>query len=115
MDYFKDSEFNCNCCEEGTIVPELRILLNGARAWAEIPFVINSGFRCAKHNVLSGGSLTSSHLKGFAVDIACDSSRARYKIMEALTMVGIKRVGLSKDFIHCDIDPDKVEKVVWVY
>ena len=35
--------------------------------------------------------------------------------MDALTYVEFYRIGISKSFIHVDIDEDKVSPVIWVY
>ena len=35
------------------------------------PIVIGSGYRCARLNLLVGGSLTSAHQVGYAADLSC--------------------------------------------
>ena len=112
--YFKKSEFTCKCgCGHNNISNELVRQLNKARTISKIPFKINSACRCEKHNRSEKGSETSSHLKGYAVDISISSSFNRFKILQALMAVGFKRIGVYKDFIHCDIDSDKSQNVVW--
>ena len=76
---------------------------------------INSGCRCEKHNEHVGGSKTSSHLLGLAVDIPVTSSRARFKTIKALIDAGFTRIGIGASFIHADIDPDKSQEVAWKY
>jgi zinc D-Ala-D-Ala carboxypeptidase len=89
--------------------------LDTARGIAGIPFKINSGYRTAAHNTLVGGRVGSSHKKGLAVDIGYTGSRERYIILKALMEVGITRYGIAKTFIHCDVDKNKDEDVIWLY
>ena len=88
--------------------------LQKAREIAEVPFKITSGFRTKKHNKKVGGVENSSHLHGWAADIHCPDGHTRKKILEAVFVSGIKRVGISNNFIHLDEDPTKRESV-WLY
>jgi len=107
MKYFKKEEFKCNCgvCKKGfeEMQPELLEKLDEARDIAGIPFIIYSGYRCKKYNDWVGGSPTSRHMKGEAVDIKADTSRNRYLILDALFKVGFTSIGIYKGFIHADI------------
>ena len=76
---------------------------------------INSGFRTPKHNAEVGGKVTSSHLKGLAVDISCTNSTDRFKLEGILREVGFTRIGMGSTFIHVDIDKEKTQKVLWTY
>jgi len=121
LKYFKRSEFDCKCgCGETIVNDELLQLLDDAREFAKIPFVITSGYRCQKHHddLTRRGyhtSKTSAHLKGLAVDIKCSDSKSRAIILDALGYVGFKRFGVAKSFIHTDIDSDKPSPVMWLY
>ena len=86
-----------------------------ARVIAGIPFSVSSGSRCHTHNKVEGGTDTSSHLDGFALDIVVTSSVARFKILTTLLMVGFTRIGIGATFIHVDDDPNKSPEVSWVY
>jgi len=112
--YFTDLEMACPCCENVDMDPEFMIRLNAARLIAGIPFVINSAYRCEKHNTWVGGKDFSSHLYGYAADIRCTSSASRFKVLNALCALRFKRIGIYKTFIHVDSDPNKVGDVVWV-
>jgi hypothetical protein len=75
--------------------------------------------RCDKQNTISGGKPTSSHKKGLAVDIGCNNSIKRLKLLKIIIMVAESmglpiRVGMSGSYLHIDIDRDKVE-CIWVY
>lgn len=74
---------------------------------------INSGYRTIKHNSAVGGSKTSSHLKGLAVDISVKTSRDRFYVLFHAMNSGIYRIGIYKTFIHLDIDSKKALKVIW--
>ena len=113
--YFSRKEEWCPCCKQGGLLPDFRDKLNRAREIADIPFILNSAFRCEFHNKDVGGSCTSSHLVGCAVDIRCDNSHDRYLILNALIQVGFNRIGIAKTFIHVDDDLTKPSGVIWVY
>lgn len=89
--------------------------LDHAREDAGIPFVITSAYRCPEHNAEVGGVSSSAHVWGYAIDIACEGSRSRHKIVTALLNNGFNRMGIAGDFIHADKDPDKPPNVMWVY
>jgi len=86
-----------------------------ARSYADVPFKLNSSIRCAEHNAEVGGSETSSHLFGLAVDIDCQSSYHRFKILHGLQQGGFNRFGIGSNFIHVDLDEDKPKEMIWTY
>jgi uncharacterized protein YcbK (DUF882 family) len=79
------------------------------------PIYINSGYRTEYHNEKVGGSPTSSHLKGLAIDVSCNNSSDRFKLINLFIKHGIKRIGVAKTFIHIDVDKDKSQNVIWTY
>ena len=112
---FKEHEFACKCgCGYNAINPQLVMALDMARKDSKVPFAITSGCRCKTHNVRVGGVDDSSHVKGFAVDIAVQGSGHRMAVLKAL-MRYFDRIGIDKNFIHVDNDPDKPTGVLWVY
>ena len=83
------------------------------------PIIITSGVRCEFFNA----SKNSSHIPdGFgiwnAVDIACSNSQYRYELVEVPQMF-FNRIGIAGDqkenFVHLDVDKEKVQEVMWVY
>jgi len=90
-------------------------LLDDARDIAQVPFIINSGFRTEAHNRAVGGKETSSHLTGWAADIRATSSNRRYLIIAALCGVGFNRIGVADTFVHVDLDPTKSQNCLWLY
>lgn len=118
MIHFKESEFYCRCgcglCFE-YMDEDVPRDLDRARGYAGVPFVLTSSIRCKKHNLKEGGSETSSHLPGYAADIECLSSYARYRILHGLKKAGFTRIGIGPGFIHADKDPDKPKELIWLY
>ena len=74
---------------------------------------ITSHVRTPEQNRLCGGSLTSSHLSGYAVDIVCTSSINRYQIIN-YCMPFFNRIGVYDKHIHLDWHPNKLQHVLWV-
>ncbi len=117
MPYFSTKELTCNCgCGLNAVDPNALAQLTTARKIADIPFPLNRSISCEVHNAsIKGFSPTSSHLNGTAFDIACDNSRSRMIIIQALMDAGFNRIGVAKTFIHADVDPAKPEYVLWTY
>tara|TARA_R110000737_G_scaffold13151_2_gene29112 strand:+ start:184 stop:507 length:324 start_codon:yes stop_codon:yes gene_type:complete len=88
--------------------------LDQARAFADIPFIINSAYRSPNHP-LSVKNPSSSHIKGLAVDIKATDNATRFKIIEALISVGFTRIGIADTFIHVDLDFEKRQDIIWTY
>lgn len=94
--------------------------LDQIREDSGVPMIVNSGYRTKEHNAQIYKSLkknvntNSSHLKGIAVDIKCKDSQDRKKLIFAALDNGITRIGVSKTFIHLDMDETKVD-AIWIY
>lgn len=58
------------------------LILNPAREKLGEPITVNSGYRCSKLNNLVGGSKTSNHLCGYAVDITCSDNHKLFEILK---------------------------------
>lgn len=113
MKYFRLEEFICRCgCGENNMDENFLRLIDLAREIAGVPFIINSGFRCQKHNKEVGSS-SQNHPSGRAVDIKATDGYTRGKILKGLYKAGFKRVGIRGDFLHADT-MDKHENC-WLY
>lgn len=116
-DDFRIFEFICPCCDEAGIKMELVDRLQ--RAHNLLPpgsiMVITSGYRCESYTIERGRSITSSHLKGLAADISCTSSGQRFQLVKALQGAGFTRIGIGPNFVHVDIDRDKIPDLIWTY
>ena len=126
MDDFKHFSWKEFDCKSGkgkgidNMDKEFICLLDDARGIAGVPFKITSGYRTPEYNkalLEQGykGSRNSSHTKGIAADIYAKDSFTRFKIVTALMIVGINRIGIGNNFVHCDIDEDKSQQVLWTY
>tara|TARA_R100000655_G_scaffold20402_1_gene42065 strand:+ start:396 stop:779 length:384 start_codon:yes stop_codon:yes gene_type:complete len=115
--WFKLEEFNSpdDPLSYKKMEEEVLKRLDFARELANIPFKITSGYRTKEHNRKVGGVPNSSHCKGLAADIYCDSNRNRWKIVDSLIKARFTRIGIAKNFIHCDIDEDKANGVIFLY
>lgn len=115
MNYFDESEFICDgepCFDK--MNKKFICKLDKARSYTTQPFKITSSWRSKEHNEKVGGSETSSHVKGIAVDISAPTSSSKYKIVKAL-MREFTRIGIGEDFVHCDLDFDKPQNMMWTY
>lgn len=107
--YFKPKEIvNLN--------PEFVAMLDSARGFSGIPFVISSGYRTTLENKLVGGVQGSTHTLGLAVDVVADTSEKRFKIVSGAIKAGFTRIGVYNG--HCHLDkgsfPDFPQNVLWV-
>ena len=123
LKYFKLEEFD-SPDEPGSgskMHPEFLEKLDYARHNAGIPFKVNSGYRTYEWNLKVKGRVSSTHLHGVACDLAYKGSRERFLIIQALLAVGINRIGIAQNFIHCDcsqlsnVSKNKDEDVIWLY
>lgn len=101
MNYFTIDEFNCKCCGQNKMEEGFLERLDTARGVANIPFGINSGYRCPTHNAAIG-SKSENHPSGRAADIRCLSGWERIRIIRALLQTGFNRIGVHPQFIHVD-------------
>jgi len=81
MKHFTEKEFRCKCCGSlGTpqTLANIKALvdevLDPAREKLGKPIVVNSGYRCPKHNLAVGGVKNSQHMAGEAADICCEDN-----------------------------------------
>jgi uncharacterized protein YcbK (DUF882 family) len=80
------------------------------RVLVDRPILINSGYRCEKHLLKS-----ENHASGKAVDIRCLNSSERYEIIKNALKIGVNRIGVHKDFVHIDCNPNNKLEVFWLY
>ena len=95
MKWFKEKEFACKCCGQlplstgsgqaprENVKALVREVLDPVREKLGMPIVVNSGYRCERHNKDVGGVKNSQHLVGQAADIHCeDNERLKQLIIE---------------------------------
>lgn len=121
---FLAREFMCPCCYKEGIQNEvvMRLQMTHEKLPKNYVITILAGYRCLKYNSSSelGSDESSSHPKGYAVKIKCESSRFRFHLLKALIESGFTRIGIRidnekpwKSFIYADCDPDKDPEVIW--
>lgn len=114
-EHFSKLELSCPCCGFMGMDQEFMDILEAVRKEYGKPMKLNSSFRCADHNAAIGAKLSSSHVMGKAVDIACEGSRNRYELLRVLIM-HVCRIGIGEGFIHIDTDlANKSPDVIWTY
>jgi uncharacterized protein YcbK (DUF882 family) len=92
-------------------------VMDDIRRKARIPLVINCAFRSREYDKKKGRTGNSAHTQGLAVDIRCNASENRFKIVKAALECGITRIGIGKTFIHIDMG-ERVglpANVIWHY
>ena len=93
--------------EKFKLHPDLWAILDKAREVAGVPFVITSGLRTKEENAKAGGKANSSHLRGLAVDLACNDNFKRTAMLRGLCNA---REGMpffleiANKHLHIDVD-----------
>ena len=112
---FNREEYACKCgCGRDNIKNELVYKVQQVRDVLGKSIRITSGVRCEAHNTTIKATPSSSHIDGFAADLAYKGSSERYQLLNA-AMQEFNRVGIAKNFIHVDVDSTKSPGVVWLY
>ena len=104
--YFTRSELECPCCHVCIMDDNFLTLLNAARGLYQYSIIINSGYRCDKHN-LELGSTSTNHPRGQAVDITMSAPLFRYQLIKCCMIVGLFGIGIHKTYIHVDSNHEK--------
>ena len=114
--YFSFDEFDCpTTIGSGYkyMDREFIEMLDEARDIAGLRFKILSGYRTPIYNTNHFmASTTSTHLIGRAAHIECVNAKKRLRIVESLSMVGFRRLGLAPKYIHVDND-DLKPNMIW--
>ena len=94
MRYFKMSEFECR---DGCPMPAsareniealVEAVLDPARERFGQPIVVNSGYRCPRHNAAVGGVPNSQHMRGEAADVSAGSAQASREVGKIIEQLG---------------------------
>jgi len=111
--YYTYNEMKCPCCGIAISDPTFLEIMDGIREEVGRPVVINSWYRCKKHDDELGGK--GAHTTGQSADIKCLTSADRYAIILAALNQGVKRIGVGSTFIHVDCVEDYPQNMCWVY
>lgn len=115
--YFSEKEFqNCSpSCSLQNMKQEAMDKFDKAREKAGIPLVINCAYRSPEWDKKKGRSGNSAHTEGAALDIKCNTSETRLKIVRALLEVGCCRIGIGNGFVHADFSKKLPQNVIFTY
>ena len=110
-EHFKEKEMMCKCGCNG-ILYDINLINKLECLRASIgnkPIIINSGYRCKKHNDNVGGAKGSFHLKGKAVDISLKGTVEEQQELIKLAdrIFNDAGMGIYKNFIHLDTGPKR--------
>ncbi|HMK35311.1 MAG TPA: D-Ala-D-Ala carboxypeptidase family metallohydrolase [Desulfomonilaceae bacterium] len=120
--HFSPRDFTCTCtgfCDHPAAISlDLAKKLDLIRERLGRHITILSGTRCTRHNRRIGGTLNSPHVPkngiSHAADVHCPDSSFRFAFILAASSL-FKRIGIGKDFIHVDDDPELPPDVMWTY
>lgn len=108
--------------EAAGVEQDVMLMLDKARDAAGIPFYITCKGRTFQKNKEVGGEPDSAHLDladpdglSPAVDLACDNSSDRYKMVFALHDAGFNRIIIEPHCIHVDNDPTKPKEILAIW
>lgn len=103
--YFSEREFQkCSpSCSREDMEQDFLDLLDRIRATAGIPLLLSSAYRSSAWDKSKGRSGNGAHTYGLAVDIVCNNSATRSKIVSACIQRGVLRIGIASNFIHVDM------------
>lgn len=112
--YFQPSDFTCSCCKVDLTTQEAKDRLLAYREKVGIPMIIDSSYRCEKHNTDVGGAKDSQHVHGTAFDIRWSHlTGAQKHSMLKVALEMFTGVGLHKAFIHLDVR--RGDRLIWFY
>ena len=119
--YFKPRDFTCRCeglCGHPDVIsPDLVAKLDKIQDLIGMPVIVLSGTRCEKFNRKSGGRERSAHTVksgvSHAADIRCLDAAFRFAFLTAALPL-FNRVGIGKESIHVDDDPELPPNAVWL-
>lgn len=101
---FSSKELACPCCGTCDVSPLLVTRLQALRDIVKRPLVVNSGFRCKKHNEEIQGQKFSQHLRGRAVDISTkDFTPEALDSLHKLCDSMFEGFGRYETFVHLDV------------
>ena len=121
--YFTEDEMRCKGSGNVHMDEDFMTKLISIREKLSAPMTITSAYRDPEHNDRVGGSKSSAHIEGKAVDIACYGEKD-FKIVELALEEGFTGIGVSQKgphgarFIHLDtmeINPLAARPWIWSY
>lgn len=105
-EHFSRAELACPDCGACDLDPRLVPALERLRAAAAMPVLVDSGYRCARHNAAVGGRGDSQHQLGRAADVRIPplGLQAMYDLANGVPDFARGGIGVYDDgFIHIDV------------
>lgn len=115
--YFTEAEFQrCNPpCSIEDMDQDFLDWLDAVREEAGIPFVLTSAYRSPAYEKSKGRTGNGAHPYKVAVDVRCNTSANRFKIIRAAIKLDASRIGVGHTFIHLDTSHIHTQNVIWDY
>lgn len=116
--YFTDEEMKCKCgtCGGKVMVhADLWRVMDYVRTEVGHGLVPTSGYRCSEHPEEKKKPSPGEHTYGCAVDFPYTSGNDLWKIVHAAKVIGVKRIGIGKGFVHLGISNIFPQNVIWTY
>lgn len=101
--YFTPKEFEA-CfppCSISQMDETFLRMLDELRSRVALPLVLNCAYRSPSWDVERGRSGSGYHTKGRAVDVRCQDSSLRAKVVASALALGLS-VGMYRTFLHID-------------
>ena len=119
--HFTPRDFTCQCaglCDHPVVISlETVAKLDKICDVIGLPIKVLSGTKCERYNNRVGGKSRSAHVPkngvSHAAHVFCPDSSFRFAFLAAALPV-FNRIGIGKDFIHVDDDPELPPSVVWM-
>lgn len=115
--YFSNAEFQ-HCipaCSINDMDDNLLTFIDNLRESIKKPLILTSAYRSPEYDKSKGRSGKSAHTEGKAVDIQCNDSQLRWKIISNALALGCTRIGVGNTFVHLDISTKLPQNVIWHY
>lgn len=98
----KSKKGMCGCGGEVLVNNAAMDAIQSFRRDVGVPVILNSAYRCKKHNENEGGAENSMHRKGRAFDVRITPQLSREAIHGAARRAGFKGIGDYQTFVHID-------------
>jgi len=116
---FMAYDFRCPCCGYALINLEMVIVAQHVRNLVNRVVLVNSGWRCPRHNAEINGADYSTHMLGDAADLTWANIKPMLLDPEFRAKIrkipGLKGIGWGKTFLHIDVWSERKGLVEWSY
>jgi uncharacterized protein YcbK (DUF882 family) len=116
---FMAYDFRCACCGYALINLDMVIVAQHVRNLVNRVVLVNSGWRCPRHNDEIGGADYSTHIRGDAADLTWSNAKKDLVNPEFRALIrkipGLKGIGWGKTFLHIDVWEERKGLIEWSY